>query len=139
MVGFWAKAKATDTRNWAAWVGGLALGGLTLGGLAVTNPSVPAYEVYAADQISAYAEAHLCQDVPAFLTQFLQGQCSDLLRQHRAALQEVIHDRTHRYNFLLFSLYETTFAIPGLEILPAYQVNTLGIFNQFFTYRAIQR
>lgn len=139
MVGFWARAKATDTKNWVVWVSGLALGGLGLTGLAVTNPSLPAYEAYAVDQISAYAENQLCQDVPAALTQFLQGQCSDLLHQHRTALQGIIHDRTQRHNFILFSLYETTFAIPGLEILPTYQVNTLGIFNHFFIYRAAQR
>ncbi|HEY9760930.1 MAG TPA: DUF4359 domain-containing protein [Trichocoleus sp.] len=138
MVSFWAKAKTTDTRNWVAWISGLTLGSLTLGGMAITNPPLPAYEAYAVAQISTYAESQLCQDIPAAL-QFLQGQCSDLLRQHQTALQNIIHERTQRHNFLLFSLYETTFAIPGLEILPAYQVNTLGIFNQFFIYRATQR
>ncbi|HEY9736075.1 MAG TPA: DUF4359 domain-containing protein, partial [Trichocoleus sp.] len=106
--------------------------------MAATNPDPLDYEQYAVQKLSEHMEAQLCADLPAALTQFLQVQCSELLKQNQAAIEEVIRRHTQRQNFFLFSLYKTTFAVPGVDILPSYQVDTLGAFNRFFTYRAVQ-
>ncbi|MBD0335830.1 MAG: DUF4359 domain-containing protein [Cyanobacteria bacterium Co-bin13] len=125
--------------NRVLWLGALAAISLVAVGMAATNPDSFEYEQYAADRLSVYLEDQLCTDLPAFLAQVLQEQCSTLLKQNHSTLQEIVRNHTQRQNFVLFSRYSTTFAIPGAELLPAYQVDSLGAFNRFFTYRAVQR
>jgi Domain of unknown function (DUF4359) len=124
--------------NRAIWIGLLAALGLAGGALVATNPAPPAYEQYAVKTLSDQLETRLCSDIPPLLSEVL-GSCSDLLAQHQSSLQELVRSQSQRRNFWLFSLYRTTLAVPGLPMLPAYQVDTLGIFNQFLTYRAVQR
>lgn len=125
--------------NRATWLGLLAALGLAGGALIATNPAPPVYEQYAVKTLSAHLETRLCSDIPPLLSEILPGSCRDLLVQHQSSLQALIRSQSQRRNFWLFSLYRTTLAVPGLPMLPTYQVDTLGIFNQFFTYRAVQR
>lgn len=127
-----------EKSNRAIWIGALVVAGAVAAGMAATNPNLLDYEQYATQKLSEHMETQLCADFPAALTQFLQVQCSDLLQQNQAAIQDVIRRHTQRQNFFLFSLYKTTFAVPGVDILPSYEVDTLGVFNRFFTYRAVQ-
>lgn len=125
--------------NRTVWMALLVLAGLGIGGMAATNPDQLAYEQYATQTLSARLESRFCADLPDLVTQILQADCGELIRRNQSVIQEMVHAQTQRRNFLLFSLYTTTFAIPGIDLLPTYQVDTLGIFNQFLTYRAIQR
>ncbi|MGF1514103.1 MAG: DUF4359 domain-containing protein [Elainellaceae cyanobacterium] len=115
--------------------------------LALGNPDQEAYEVYAADRLGEQLETSLCRKVPAFL----DGLCASVLNDQDAWLEEVIEAQTTRRNFVLFSIYETDLAaevaleriLPAnlsldVDGLPIYHVESVGVLNQFFTYRAEQ-
>lgn len=132
--------------NWPGLLGGAAIAAL-LGGMAITNPNQTAYERYATAKLSEYLNNEVCsemptgipEEVPAGLTDFLKKQCQDLVKTNQVPLQEVIHRSTQRQNFLIFSLYHTRLSVPGMAGLPTWEVDTLGIFNQFLIYRAAQK
>jgi hypothetical protein len=118
------------------WVGGIALAA-GIGGLATTNPDQAAYETYATAQLSDYLSTTICEgNISPALSQLLQEQCDTLLTDNQDQIRQLISSRTVRANYAVFSLYYTQFAIPGVAILPAYEFQTLGIANQFFTYKA---
>ncbi|PSN20512.1 hypothetical protein C7271_01820 [filamentous cyanobacterium CCP5] len=116
---------------------GIALGAL-VGAMALTNPSRMAYEQYATRRLSNYLSRNVCTDLPAGFGNLLRQQCNQLLEANQNTLRTVIQGNTQVQNFVLFSIYRTQLTVPNLEVLPAYQVETLGIFNQFFTYKAIE-
>jgi hypothetical protein len=138
MAGSHSRVSTMGKPNRVLWLGALAAIALVAVGMAATNPDPFEYEQYAASRLSVYLEDQLCSDLPAFLPQVLQAQCATLLQQNQATLQEIIRSRTQRHNFLLFSHYRTTLAVPGSDLLPSYQVDSLGVFNRFFTYRAVE-
>ena len=116
---------------------GLIAGFLGIGAisaLSLTNPHFSAYEQYATVRLSAYVET-LCDELPLNLGN-LNQQCKELVISNQAVLQGLIQNNTQRLNCILFSIYQTTFEVPGMRTAPAYRVETLGIFNHFFTYRA---
>lgn len=125
-------------RNWIGWVGTAGLVAIAVS-MAATNPDRAAYEKYATEQLSAYLRDSLCRDLPAELGNFLQEQCQTLVQNNPALIQELIRRNTQTQNFGLFSHYRTQFAVPGLVMMPSYEVDTVGIWNQFITYRAEQR
>lgn len=116
---------------------GAALGAL-VGGLVLTNPSTAAYEQYATRRLSAYLSRNVCADLPTGLGNLLQQQCDQILEANQGTLQEVIQGNTQVENYLFFSIYRTQLAVPNLDMVPAYRVETLGLFNQFFTYSAVE-
>ena len=69
----------------------------------------------------------------------LVDQCAELVETLQPQLDSLIRDRTNRLNLGVASLYQTSFGIPELPMLPEYKVETLGILRRFFTYRASQR
>ncbi|MBD0269605.1 MAG: DUF4359 domain-containing protein [Cyanobacteria bacterium Co-bin8] len=138
MAGSHSGVRTMGKTNRVLWLGALAAISLVAVGMAATNPDPFKYEQYAAARLSIYLEDQLCADLPAFLAQVLQEQCSVLLKQNQSAFQEIIRNHTQRQNFVLFSRYSTTLALPGTGLLPTYQVDSLGAFNRFFTYRAVQ-
>ncbi|MEO0409562.1 MAG: DUF4359 domain-containing protein [Cyanobacteria bacterium P01_A01_bin.135] len=112
--------------------------------LALTNPDQAAYEAYAAERLSQQLETSLCPQVPVFF----EGLCASVLEGQDAWLEEIVADQTTRRNYGLFSIYETDLAaesaleqvLPAelsldVDGLPVYHVETVGLFNQFFTYQ----
>lgn len=114
-------------------IGGL-LGIGAISALSLTNPHFSAYEEYATVRISAYVET-LCDELPFNLAN-LDQQCKELVTSNQAVLQSLVQNNTQRLNCIFFSIYQTTFEVPGMRTAPAYRLETLGIFNHFFTYRA---
>jgi hypothetical protein len=123
--------------KWGAGIGTVAAL-VAIGGLAWLNPDQQAFETYAEEQLSLYLEDNLCRELAPQLEQWLNVSCRDLLAQNQALLDTVVRDRTQRYNFILFSVYRSTLALPSFGLLPTYQIDTLGILGQFYVVQAKQ-
>lgn len=106
--------------------------GLILSGsiLVITNPGQGKYEEYAAKKLNIYLKEDVCPEI----TEQLRHPCRILVDFARPKLNLAIASQTQRQNFLLFSIYETDLSIPSA--LPDYRFETLGIFDQFYTYGA---
>ena len=112
--------------------------------LAITNPDQAAYERYAATRLSEQIETSLCPQVPVFF----EGVCASVLEGQNAWLKEIVAEQTARRNYVVFSIYETELAAESalqqvlpdnlsldVDGLPTYHVESVGLFNQFFTYQ----
>ena len=106
--------------------------GLILSGsiLVITNPGQGNYEEYASKQLNIYLKEDVCPGI----TKELRNPCRILVDFARPQLESAIANQTQRQNFLLFSVYQTDLSIPSA--LPDYHFETLGIFDQFYTYCA---
>ena len=114
-------------------VSGIALAGLG-GAMAITNPGQKAYEQYATEQLTGYLKEKCTQEVPQELGGVLQRHCKSLVDTGRPQLQRLISHKTERHNFVFFSIYRTKLSIAGL--LPGYQFETIGVFQNFYLYDA---
>jgi len=122
-------------------VGGVALVGVGVV-MAITNPNQEIYEEYAVAQITEYVQENLCPKAPNVFGQSFQNQCLSIVEANQGEIQRVITKGTQRQNFILFSIYQTDLSaktvIPFLpaSVLPAYHFESVGAFNNFYTYRA---
>jgi hypothetical protein len=115
---------------------GLALVGVGVA-LALTNPGQAAYDDYATAELTAYLEENACSKAPSFLGNLLQVQCAELLEDNQDEIKQLISESTQRQNFLILSIYKTNLSVSSL--LPAYEFETVGVFQDFYTYKARQR
>ncbi|MCP2730662.1 DUF4359 domain-containing protein [Limnofasciculus baicalensis] len=120
-------------------IGGVAL--VALGGaMALTNPPKNAYEEYAVQKLSTYLKDEVCIKAPNKLdflpqnSEFLQNQCKSLVDTTRPQIQQIISQKTERQNFVIFSIYRSDLNVK--PILPNYHFETVGIFQNFYTYQA---
>jgi hypothetical protein len=122
---------------------GIALGGIG-GMMAMTNPTPEEYQVYAAETLTGHLETQLCQNLlselgeVSELAEFLGLQCETLLQTNQTVLSQLISDSTRRYNLGVASWYRTTLALPTFLNAPAYHIDTIGAFGQFFTFQVKQ-
>ena len=110
--------------------------------LLVTNPNPDDYEVYATAALTEYLReegAEVCEDAPTFLGNSLEDQCLSLLNNalenNQTQIQTIISNSTQRRNYWFLSIYVTRFEFLD-EILPTYEFETLGVFQNFYTYHA---
>ncbi|MEM9004210.1 MAG: DUF4359 domain-containing protein [Cyanobacteria bacterium P01_F01_bin.86] len=110
------------------------------GALVATNPAPEAYELYARKQAETYVNQEVCDelDLPEGLGDLLAGQCAEVVQALEPTVQGFIRDRTQRLNLGIASIYRTSFGLSELPMLPRYEVETIGIFGKFITYRATQ-
>ncbi len=125
----------------APYLAGMALVGLGVA-MAVTNPSEAAYRDYAARRLTQQLQENECVKLDASY----RDLCKLLDReQGQTLLKRLVDDNTERQNYLLFSLYKTSFStndvlpsfLSGLLSLPeiSYQTESIGVFGQFQIYR----
>lgn len=129
-----------------AKTGGIIVGAVLAGiggALILTNPEPQAYQDYATEQLLTYAKQEFCEQAPSDFGNFLGNACQSLLETGRTPAREWIISTTQRQNFLFFSIYRTDLDLnevlpTGLfgQDLPAYHAESVGIFQQFFTYKA---
>lgn len=112
---------------------------VTIASLVVTNPGPTAYARYVSVQAETYLSEEICTELSPGLGSLLSDQCVEFVQTLQPQLDSLIRDRTNRLNLGVASLYQTSFGIPELPMLPEYKVETLGILRRFFTYRASQR
>lgn len=100
------------------------------------NPGPKDYERYATESLVVHLKEEVCPQAPTNLGPFLQSYCKTLVDTGRPQIKHIIADTTTRQNFLVFSIYETTLALPSPA--PTYQFQTLGVMKEFYTYQAQQ-
>jgi|GEM_PF-493981 hypothetical protein len=129
--------------------GAIALGAIGAG-MALTKPTPEQFNTYATDQLVIYLSESFCADLPNFFGRDLQGQCVDLVEERRPQLAESIAENTERRDFVVLNHYHTNLRPEDLlpddvrsfvpaGMLPAYEVSTVGAFQQFWVYRARQQ
>jgi Domain of unknown function (DUF4359) len=127
---------ATDMKSLK--IAGYLLGTVLLGvgvAAAVTNPNQSAYEDYATARLTTYLQDNACTQAPSVLGNLLGDQCADLLENNQDEIRKFISSNTDRQNWVILSVYKTDLAIAD-GILPSYHFETVGVFQQFFTYKA---
>ncbi|MEB3225023.1 MAG: DUF4359 domain-containing protein [Synechococcus sp.] len=122
-------------------IGGIGV--ISLGAIAyLTNPPLSQYRAYAGAQIADYLKDNVCQNagdnLPLGLgnlqSDLLQNYCKTLVDASQAQLGEIVSRQTSVNNYFFFSIYQTEIVLP--EPFPRYSFETIGIFQQFYTYRA---
>lgn len=115
------------------YIGAAALAGLGVA-MAVTNPSHAAYEEYAVQRLTEYLKNEVCTKVPKAFENFLQRNCTVLVDSNRPQMQQIITESTQRQNFIFFSIYRTDLSVN--QFIPSYHFETVGVFQNFYTYAA---
>jgi hypothetical protein len=100
--------------------------------MALTNPDRAAYENYAVDRISDLAQDQ-CDRAPAGLGVLLQGPCRAAIEAYKPQFRPFLAANTTRKNWLLLSIYRSDISIPAVNL--KMQVESIGIFDRFFTYK----
>ncbi len=113
------------------WQIGL-LGIFALCGLALNNPDQAAYENYAVEQVGHLARDQ-CNQAPGEFGIVLQGPCRAAIEAFKPQIRPLLAATTTRRNWILFSIYRSDISIPVLNFNG--QVESIGIFNNFFTYK----
>lgn len=115
---------------------GLGVGCAILAGfgaaLALTNPAPKDYERFASTELNLYLKENFCKQASEDLGNFAKRLCPSVVDTIRPQLQQIVKRNTKRQNFILFSIYSTDLSLPSP--LPGYYFETLGAFNNFYTY-----
>jgi Domain of unknown function (DUF4359) len=105
-----------------------------LGGMMIlTNPDRTAYEAYAVERVGELAKDQ-CDRAPAGLGIVLQGPCRAAIESFKPQLKPLLAASTSRQNFIFFSIYKSDISIPAASLNA--KVESIGAFNNFFTYKA---
>ena len=118
------------------YIGAAALAGLGVV-MAVTNPSQPAYEEYGVQQLTVYLKNDVCTKTPKAFESLLKRNCTVLVDSIRPQMQQIFSKSTQRQNFIFFSIYRTDLSIT--PFIPSYHFETVGAFQNFYTYTAKKR
>jgi hypothetical protein len=113
---------------------GIAVLGVTM---AQTNPQQAEYEEYAVQKLTMYLKTDFCKKTPNFLQNLIQFNCDQLIESVNPQMRDVIATTTKRQNYVVFSVYTTDLKIDNL--IPGYKFETIGAFDNFYTYKAEQQ
>jgi Domain of unknown function (DUF4359) len=113
---------------------GIAVLGVTM---AQTNPQQAEYEEYAVQKLTIYLKTDFCKKTPNFLQNLIQFNCDQLIESVNPQMRDVIATTTKRQNYVVFSVYTTDLKIDNL--IPGYKFETIGAFDNFYTYKAEQQ
>lgn len=113
--------------------------------LAMTNPSQADYNTFAVTHLSGYLKAEVCTLELPIVGRALRQECEKLVDMNQSPLQTLIVANTTRKDYVFFSLYRTELSprqiLPFLpdDLLPSYEAEAIGIFNQIHLYRAREK
>ena len=122
--------------------GGLALLTSMVGVLFCTNPSIEKYQDFATAEAKDYLVDDACFRPLPLLGDSLQDECADFLKSEQSTplIKGIIAHSSDRQNFGFFSLYSTRLDMEALMPalpqgwLPSYQIDAIGLGNQFMIY-----
>ncbi len=110
----------------------LVIGGLG-GVMAIANPDRSAYETYGVEQLGELAKGE-CDRAPGGFGLILQEPCRAAIESFKPQLRPMLAQATTRQNFIIFSIYRSEISIPVANFNA--KVESIGIFNNFYTYRS---
>lgn len=114
---------------------GAAAGLAALGvAMAKTNPSQVEYEEYAVQRLTEYLKTDVCKKTTNFIENLIRFNCDKLVDSANPQIQEILARTTERQNYIIFSIYRTNLTINSW--IPSYKFETVGAFDQFYTYTA---
>lgn len=125
--------KALTTIAYSAAIGLVALGVA----MAMTNPSQAEYEEYATQRLAEYLKGDVCQKTGNFLENLIKSQCDNLVDQTIPQMRDILARSTQKQDFVIFSVYRTDLKISSW--IPLYKFETVGAFDNFYTYTAKQQ
>jgi Domain of unknown function (DUF4359) len=105
--------------------------------MAHTNPSQVEYEEYATKTLSEYLQNNVCTKTTNVLQNLIKFNCHEVIESAKPQMHLIITQTTERQDFLVFSLYRTELKVNSW--LPSYRFETVGAFDQFYTYTAEQQ
>jgi Domain of unknown function (DUF4359) len=106
----------------------LGVGGLGL----LTNPGRDAYETYAVNRVGSLAKDQ-CDRAATGLGALLQEPCRAAIEASKPQVRSLLSATTSRQNLLMFSIYRSDISVPAVNFDG--RVESIGIFNNFFTYK----
>ncbi|MEM7553982.1 MAG: DUF4359 domain-containing protein [Cyanobacteria bacterium P01_A01_bin.84] len=110
--------------------------GITALGLfmAKTKPSQAEYEKYATQRLSEYLKDNVCVKTPSLLGSLIKFDCNKLVDSANPQIKGLIAETTETHDFLFFRVYHTDLKLNSF--LPAYKFESVGAFDNFYTYKA---
>jgi Domain of unknown function (DUF4359) len=102
-----------------------------------TNPREAAYQQYAVDELTSYLKSNVCKKTPTILEKVINVNCEKLVETANPEIRDIIAATTERHDFVIFSIYRTDLKIN--DWIPGYRFETIGAFDNFYTYSAEQR
>ncbi|BAZ50563.1 DUF4359 domain-containing protein [Nostoc ellipsosporum NOK] len=113
---------------------GLAVCGVAM---AKTNPSQTEYEEYALQRLTQYLKQDVCKKTSKLIENLLHSKCDKLVDSANPQIKEILAATTQKQDFIVFSIYRTDLKVSSW--LPSYRFETVGAFNNFYTYTAEQQ
>ncbi|MCC5655644.1 DUF4359 domain-containing protein [Nostoc sp. XA010] len=102
--------------------------------MAKTNPSQVEYEEYAVQRLTEYLKTDVCKKTTNLIENLIRFNCDKLVDSANPQIQEILARTTERQNYIIFSIYRTNLKINSW--IPSYKFETVGAFDQFYTYTA---
>ncbi|AUB40205.1 Protein of unknown function DUF4359 [Nostoc flagelliforme CCNUN1] len=116
-----------------AYTGAAGLAALGVA-MAKTNPSQVEYEEYAVQRLTEYLKTDVCKKTTNLIENLIRFNCDKLVDSANPQIQEILVRTTERQNYIIFSIYRTNLKINSW--IPSYKFETVGAFDQFYTYTA---
>ncbi|HEY9804489.1 MAG TPA: DUF4359 domain-containing protein [Leptolyngbyaceae cyanobacterium] len=117
-----------------ASIGALGLAAVLGVAMAQTNPNQAEYEDYAVQQLTEYLKSDVCNKTTKLLERLINYNCDKLVDSANPQIRELLSATTERQDFFIFSIYRTELKIS--DFIPSYKFETVGAFNNFYTYTA---
>lgn len=117
-----------------ASVGALGLAAVLGLGMATTNPNQTKYEEYAVQRLTEYLKNDVCNKTTKLLERLINYNCDKLVDSANPQMRQLLSATTERQDFVLFSIYRTELKLSTW--IPSYKFETVGAFNNFYTYMA---
>lgn len=118
---------------------GVAIVGLGIA-MAIANPDQQAYEQYATVQLTSYLKTSVCTQGQNIFGNLMQQPCNSLVETIKPQIQPLLSQNTQRQNFIFFSIYRTNLSLSNfIPFAPSYQIETIGAFNNFYSYQPQKR
>jgi malate synthase len=105
--------------------------------MANTNPSQGAYEEYAVKQLTSYLKKDVCNQTTKLIEKLINTNCDKLIDSANPQMRQLLALTTERQDLFLFSVYRTELKVN--QWIPSYRFETVGAFNNFYTYTAEQQ
>ncbi|AFY49923.1 hypothetical protein Nos7524_4156 [Nostoc sp. PCC 7524] len=123
--------------NIVAYLGAMGLASVLGVVMTNTNPSQPAYEEYAVQRLTSYLKKDVCNQTSKLIERFINAKCDKLIDSANPQLRQIMAATTERQNLIFFSVYRTELKVSNW--IPSYRFETVGAFNNFYTYTAEQQ
>ncbi|WP_066383343.1 MULTISPECIES: DUF4359 domain-containing protein [unclassified Anabaena] len=123
--------------NILVYAGAMGLTAVLGVGMANTNPQQPEYEEYAVQRLTSYLKKDVCNQTSKLIERLINTNCDKLIDSANPQIRQILSATTERQDLIFFSVYRTELKVSNW--IPSYRFETVGVFNNFYTYTAEQQ